>query len=176
MSMVIGKEARTEIGTILKTALEADEEARRLLHLKPADRARLTLSYIQDVLGILNRCTDAPEVGLPEGWVAVPVEPSEKMTQALALGTATSEPTTDPIGFCMRQWQRTLSAAPPCPGVVSLPEVNWPFVEEALREYADALTDGGLDGAGRSLPADIVEYADEIARWLESADQKESGE
>lgn len=104
MSMVIGKEAREALGATL-------DNVHRL-------RAQEVYSILQR---ILNRCTDAPEVGgaepvafishtregdifgrdkqfdaprvtplyahppevgLPEGWVAVPVEPTPKMRMA----------------------------------------------------------------------------------------------
>lgn len=35
-------------------------------------------------------------------------------------------------------------------------------VADMLREYADALRSGELDGAGRSLPEDVEEVADQI--------------
>jgi len=48
-------------------------------------------------------------------------------------------------------------------------EINIPFVADCLRNYAALLTDGGVDGSGHYLPADINEAADDLERVPQSA-------
>lgn len=142
MSMVIGKEARASLeGALAGKAHGMRPRVAKVLEMcsdAPEVGGAEPVAFISrtregDVLDV-NRQFDAPrvtplythppEVGLPPGWVAVPVEPTREMlwVDTEVAGNSHWHGDVEISEKRLQElWADMLSAAPPCPGVVSMP-------------------------------------------------------
>lgn len=106
-----------------------------------------------------------PPVGLPHGWVMVPVEPTDEML------AATSWPE-----CAATDYGHMLTAAPPCPGLVRLPE-GWPWTDR-IRRHVKALLLWEKEESDRMKDDEVSIPLANLARWIEhagAADGEEGG-
>lgn len=107
-----------------------------------------------------------PPVGLPADWVAVPV----KMTQDMAESAKAIDGR-----LSVFKWddgyRAALSAAPTCPGVVSLPD-GFPWTPDTCRQAKEALWLARARERGGNRHNFCAALAS-LARWIEAAGEQE---